>query len=89
MAVTAGLVAHVGDIGLKRIGLVGNKVRGEEDALFLQTNAPVPIVGMLPADPAVQDADRLGVAVYDHVPALKTAAEQIKKNLTEIKEAAL
>lgn len=78
------------DIGLNRIGLVGNKIRGEEDFLFLQTNAPdMPIVGMLPADPAVQDADRLGVAVYDHVPALKEAAEQIKNNLIETKEAAV
>jgi CO dehydrogenase maturation factor len=78
------------DIGLNRIGLVGNKVRGEEDALFLQNNAPdMPIIGMLPADPGVQDADRLGISVYDHVPALKEAAQQIKNNLTELKEAAL
>jgi CO dehydrogenase maturation factor len=78
------------DIGLKRIGLVGNKIRGEDDISFLQTNTPdLPIIGILPADPAVQDADRLGVAVYDHVPALKEAAKQIKNNLTEIKESAL
>ena len=78
------------DIGLKRIGLVGNKLRGEEDVLFLQKNAPdMPILGMLPADPAVQDADRLGISVYDYVPSLKEAAEEIKENLTELKEAAL
>jgi CO dehydrogenase maturation factor len=81
-------LAH--DIGLKRIGLVGNKVRGEEDSLFMQNNTPgIPIIGMLPADPAVQDADRLGVSVYDYVPALKEAAEHIKDNLTELKEITL
>lgn len=77
------------DIGLKRIGLVGNKVRDDDDVRFLQANAQdMPIVGILPADPAVQEADRLGIAVYDHVPALKASAEQIKNNLSEIEETA-
>jgi hypothetical protein len=30
---------------------------------------------------AVQEADRLGVAVYDHVPALRQAAEQMAARL--------
>ncbi len=78
------------DIGLERIGLVGNKVRGEDDLRFLQANAhEMPIIGILPADPAVQEADRLGIAVYDHVPALKSAAEQIRNSLTAIEEAIL
>ena len=36
---------------------------------------------MIPADMGVQEADRLGVAVYDHVPALRQAAEAIAENL--------
>ena len=72
------------DIGLKRVGLVGNKVRNAEEAAFLENESPgLPIIGMLPADLAVQEADRLGVAVYDHVPALRQAAEAAAARLEE------
>ena len=36
-----------------------------------------PCWGCFPADPAVQEADRLGMAVYDHVPALRQAAQEM------------
>lgn len=66
------------DIGLSRLGLVGNKVRNAEDTNFLQTESPgIPLLGVLPADQAVQEADRLGIAVYDSVPAMRQAAESI------------
>ncbi|MCP5095572.1 MAG: AAA family ATPase [Chloroflexi bacterium] len=75
-------LAH--DIGLTRLWLVGNKVRNEEEAAFLTQNTPdIPILGFLPADLAVQEADRLGTAVYDYVPTLKQAAEQIAKKLED------
>jgi hypothetical protein len=38
---------------------------------------------MLPADLAVQEADRLGIAVYDHVVALRQAAEATAARLEE------
>ncbi len=70
------------DIGLTRLWLVGNKVRGEDEAAFLRAETPgLPVLGMLPADLAVQEADRLGIAVYDHVPALRQAAEQMAATL--------
>jgi CO dehydrogenase maturation factor len=63
------------DIGVTRLWLVGNKVRSPEEAAFLQAESPgLPLLGILPADLAVQEADRLGIAVYDHVPALRQAA---------------
>jgi CO dehydrogenase maturation factor len=66
------------DIGLTRLWLVGNKVRSEEEATFLEAESPgIPVLGNLPADMAVQEADRLGIAVYDHVPSLKIAAEEM------------
>lgn len=70
------------DIGLTRLWLVGNKVRDEEEAAFLKA-APLdlPLLGYLPATLAVQEADRLGLAVYDHVPALRQAAEHIATTL--------
>ena len=70
------------DIGLTRLWLVGNKVRNPEEAEFLYNNTPeIPILGVMPADLAVQEADRLGVAVYDYVPALKQAAWEMAQDL--------
>lgn len=79
------------DIGLNRLWLVGNKVRNEEEAAFLQAETPgIPVLGTLPADLAVQEADRLGIAVYDHVPALKREAERmanlIEENIRTLRE---
>lgn len=65
------------DIGLTRLWLVGNKVRNEEEAEFLRENSPVILLGMLPAEWSVLEADRSGTAVYDAVPALKAAAHEI------------
>jgi CO dehydrogenase maturation factor len=70
------------DIGLKQLWLVGNKVRNTDEAEFLERETPgLRILGTLPADLAVQEADRLGQAVYDYVPALQQAGEQIARDL--------
>lgn len=72
------------DIGLQRLYLVGNKVRNDDEAKFLETESKdIPLIGFLPADLKVQEADRLGIPVYDHVPSLKFAAEQIKEKINE------
>ncbi len=66
------------DIGLTRLYLVGNKVRDDEEAKFLEAETPgLPVLGFLPADLKVQEADRLGIPVYDHVPELKEAAKRM------------
>jgi CO dehydrogenase maturation factor len=70
------------DIGLTRLWLVGNKVRNEEEAAFLHAQTPgIPVLGLLPADLGVQEADRLSIPVYDHVPALRAAAERMAEQL--------
>jgi len=72
------------DIGLKRLWLVGNKVRTEEERKFLETESPgLPLLGTLPMDLGVLDADRLGIPVYDHVPSLKNATKAIAEILTK------
>ncbi|HDN05085.1 MAG TPA: carbon monoxide dehydrogenase [Chloroflexi bacterium] len=72
------------DIGLNRLWLVGNKVRTEEEKEFLVKNSPgIPLLGTLPMDLGVLDADRLGKPVYDHVPALFKASEEIAQTLLE------
>lgn len=73
-------LAH--DIGLTRLWLVGNKVRDPEEAAFLEAETPgLPLLGFMPADLAVQEADRLGIAVYDYVPSLRKASEDMAKKL--------
>lgn len=76
------------DIGLTRLWLVGNKVRSADEAAFLETETPgIPVMGFLPADLAVQEADRLGIPVYDHAPTLHTAAGEIAARLlSEVEE---
>ncbi len=70
------------DIGLSRFWLVGNKVRDEAESAFLLAETPgIPVLGMLPADMGVQEADRLGVPVYDHIPELRKSAERIASAL--------
>jgi len=45
---------------------------------FSNSETPcLPLLGYMPADLKVQEADRLGVPVYDHVPELKRAAKNI------------
>jgi CO dehydrogenase maturation factor len=70
------------DIGLKRLYLVGNKVRNEDEQEFLEAETPgLPVLGFLPADLKVQEADRLGIPVYDHVPSLKQSAQAMAEKL--------
>jgi len=76
---------------LKRLYLVGNKVRNEDEQAFLEAESPdLPVLGFLPADLKVQEADRLGIPVYDHVPELKESAhamaEQLSSQISASKE---
>lgn len=73
------------DIGLQRLYLVGNKLRNDEEARFLESETPnIPLLGYLPADLKVQEADRLGIPVYDHVEGLKIATHKITEMLNEL-----
>jgi len=72
------------DIGLTRLWLVGNKVNGEEEVSFLNTESQgIPLLGIIPFDPAVQVADRLGTSAYDQAPVLRQATEEMIRHLEE------
>ena len=63
---------------------MANKVRNNEEANFLENETPdIPFIGYLPADMKVQEADRLGIPVYDHVPELKESAQAMAVKLAE------
>ena len=73
------------DIGLMRLYLVGNKVRNRDEEKFLEQEASeIPLIGFLPADLKVQEADRLGIPVYYHVESLKLSALQITEKINAL-----
>ena len=73
------------DIGLKRIWLVGNRIRNQEDVKFLEQEAgDIPLLGYLPDDPGVIEADHQRASVYAQVPALKEAAGRIADQLDQL-----
>jgi CO dehydrogenase maturation factor len=75
------------DIGLAKLWLVGNKVRDEQEAEFIERETPgIPVLGNLPATLAVQEADRLGEAVYDYVPEIKAAGLRIANTIEQLIE---
>jgi CO dehydrogenase maturation factor len=73
------------DIGLQRLYLVGNKVRNEEEVKFLESESKnIPLIGYLPADLKVQEADRLAVPVYDYVESLKLATGNMVQKIQQL-----
>ena len=78
LGTAAQIVKLAEDIGVTRISLVGNRIRNDEDAGFLATESmALPVLGHLPDDPGVIDADWRGEPVYAAVPALREAAGRI------------
>jgi CO dehydrogenase maturation factor len=51
-----------------RVVAVATKTRGPEDAARVARGSGLPLVGVLPLDPAVEEADRTGRAVLDSAP---------------------
>lgn len=73
------------DIGLNRLWLVGNKIRNTEEMNFINHETPeLPILGGLLLDVRVQEADRLGVPVYEYIPELKTSADEMAGKISAL-----
>ena len=71
-----------GDIGLKQLYLVGNRVRNQADETFIrQIAGDLPILGFLPYDPQVIEADLTGQAVFDIAPETVAAGRRIWERL--------
>jgi CO dehydrogenase maturation factor len=73
-----------GDIGLKNIGLVGNKIRGERDEAFLRSHmAALPMLGFVPYDPRIVEADLAGKPSYEEnaefLQAMRGIVEQLRR----------
>jgi CO dehydrogenase maturation factor len=57
-----------GDIGIRRVYAVGNKVRSEDDWDFIRENSPVPTLGYLSVNPELTEADMKGLGIFDAAP---------------------
>ena len=70
------------DLGLKKVAVVGNKIRSAADEEFLRTNLPdFAILGFIPFDEKIIEADLKGRPPYEVVPALAEVAQAIAENL--------
>jgi len=82
---TARQVQHLaGDLGLTKVAVVANKVRTPADQDFIRRQLPdLPILGFLPFDDKVIEADLKGRPPYELSPALAAAAREIGAQLSQ------
>jgi CO dehydrogenase maturation factor len=72
------------DIKLSNLYVVGSKVQDEGDRSFITEHAPgLEVLGFLPDDPRVREADRLGSSLHDIAPDLAGVAREIMLNLRD------
>ena len=75
------------DLGIKKVYVVGNKVRNEEDREFIrQAVSDMELLGFMNYSAEVIGADLHGKEVYDSCPGLVSEVEAIKARLTELVE---
>ena len=76
---TAGQIERLArDIGLDDIWLVANRIKSGDDLAFLESaDTGLPLLGYLPEDDRVVEADRLGTSLYALAPPLAEAAGAI------------
>ncbi len=73
-----------GDLGLQRVAVVGNKIRGEADEAFLRKSLPdLPFLGFIPFDERIIGADLKGIPPYEAIPELLEVAAAIAGKLSE------
>jgi CO dehydrogenase maturation factor len=70
--------ALASDLKLDSLFIIGCRVRDEEDRQFIAEGSPgLEVLGYLPEDRRVREADRKGMAVYDCSPELAAEAQKI------------
>ena len=72
------------DLGLTKVAVVGNKIRGPEDEDFLRKNiTDLPILGFMPFDNQVIEADLAGKPPYELSPAMLAEANKIGEQISQ------
>jgi CO dehydrogenase maturation factor len=76
------LLPLAADLGVKRVSVVANKVRGSEDAAFLRDQvSPVALLGIIGYSDEVADADRQGVSPFDMSGGARDEIRRIKERI--------
>jgi CO dehydrogenase maturation factor len=72
------------DLGLHKVAVVANKIRGPADEAFLKRNLPdLPILGFIPFNEKIIEADLGGRPPYEAIPELLEVARAIAAQLSE------
>jgi CO dehydrogenase maturation factor len=72
------------DLGLHKVAVVANKIRGPADEAFLKRNLPdLPILGFIPFNEKIIEADLGGRPPYETIPELLEVAKSIAGQLSE------
>lgn len=74
------------ELGIPEVSIVANKVRDDETNVVAEFSEQhdMALFGTIPFDPAFAEAERLGVAPYDHAPdgpgvtAIRALAEEMR-----------
>ena len=70
------------DLGIHRVSVVTNKIRDDSDRAFVRSRVPEEnLLGFIPYDADVIDADRKGLSPYDQSPAALDAIRAINARL--------
>jgi len=74
-----------GDLGVKKIFAVGNKISNQAEKEFIEKGCDdVPVLGFLPYDSNLMEADRLGQSPFDRCIQYTHQVESIKNNLLKL-----
>jgi CO dehydrogenase maturation factor len=84
LGTAAQIKALAGDLKLTHLFLVGSKVQSDDDRAFIRDQSPgLSMLGFLPIDPGVRQADRTGMPVFDAAPLLAEAARGLADALDQ------
>lgn len=72
------------DIGVERVFAVGNKIRPGDEAAVKEGIPSLPLLGMLPYDPAATQVDLAGASVRQLSPTFWEAARRVHERLREL-----
>ncbi len=73
-----------GDIGIKNLSFVGNKIRSKEDEDFLKAEMPgFHFLGFIPYDQAIIESDLQGVPPYEKY---RAGVDMVKEMIVEIEK---
>lgn len=74
------------DLGLKKFGVVGNKIRNEGDRQFIaeeMAKDKIEILGFIPFADSIINADRKGISVYKNAPEAVAGAREVYQRLIQ------